>query len=214
MDFIVEGQLFGKNSVSLNLVLLFMFGLSACSLPLPERPDSEIIHTIEDMPSGEVVMLDPELQLDSCLYGTWVMYQQFLEELAQAMVPVPGLYVPDGDLEITFDQGGVWRYEGFFTIRMGLGADQYLEALSQFITGGLYGTNNEDVIVFDLTAAESEALLWTGYKNGEAFTVPGEGPSFSLVPPGTAPYRCSELSLEIDTTNPAGDTVTMLFVKE
>jgi hypothetical protein len=181
--------------------------LAACNFPPPQLPEAEVENNIE---GEDAPTLRPDADRDSCLDGTWVMPTDSLDLLMSTMVPAPGLRITTGSLNMSFVEG-TFSYSGDFVIQIDLGPGQYMEADSRFSTGGAYATEGNVTLIFDITASESEALNWTAYSNGQVVTEPGIGPTFTLNPPGEAPYRCTSNTLEIDTREPSGGTVTMFF---
>jgi hypothetical protein len=139
------------------------------------------------------------------------MFTSDLDLLVSTLVPVPGIRVPEGVLNMFFDADGGFTYTGNLIIHMDMNPAEgsYLEGEGGFRTTGSYTTEG-DRILFDYTESQSEVFVWRGYKDGQSASVPGTGPTFSLNPPGAAPYRCTGSTLEIDTVGPAG-TVTMFF---
>jgi hypothetical protein len=147
------------------------------------------------------------------------MYTAELDLLLATLVPAPNLRVVGGSLFMSFGDG-VYDYSGEFTMQMefDISQGQYMQAEALFSTGGAYATENRSVrdspiftfLVLDLSGSETNVLVWRFYKDGVVQAVPGTGPSFNLLPPAEAPYRCTETRLEIDTQGYTGP-VTMFF---
>jgi len=150
----------------------------------------------------------------SCLSGTFVMETSFLDLLVATLVPGPDIHVPAGQLTMSFDpSNGTYIYDGDFTIKVFItpGGESYMEALGGFQTNGAFSVEG-DMIAFDLSNSEEQVLQWHAVANGQDVTVPGGGPSFSLLPPANAPFRCTAEGLEIDTMG-SGGVVTMFFTR-
>lgn len=195
-----------KTVISLSILSTSIL-LTACNFPRPQLPEPEIVNLME---GEEAPTLRPDADRDSCLDGNWIMPTASLDLLMATMIPAPGLRITNGSLSMSFVDG-TFRYNGDFVIQIDLGPGQYMEADSTFTTGGAYATEGNVTLILDLTVSESQALNWTAYSNGQVVTEPGVGPMVTILPPGEAPYRCTTSTLEIDTREPSGGTVTMFF---
>jgi hypothetical protein len=149
---------------------------------------------------------------DSCLLGNWTMPTADLQAMIAALIPIPNLSVPSGELNISFDGASYDYSSGGFVLRVDLGPGKYMEANATFRNTGTYATDG-GMILFESAGSESEISAWTGYDNGESMTVPGAGPEVSFAFSGANPYRCSADRLEIDTPQPTGDGQTMNFLR-
>jgi hypothetical protein len=150
------------------------------------------------------------MESDVCLQGTWVMPTVDLDLMISTLLPMPGVRVPAGELLMIFD-GSDYSYLSYgYILHMDLGADSYMESTASFTNTGSFSTGN-GVVVFSSIVSESEVSAWTGYKNGETYTVPGSSPQVSTYPLGENPYRCTNDRLEIDTYHPTIDTLTLFF---
>jgi hypothetical protein len=202
--------MFSGKSIFLFVLCSMVLILAACSLPLGPTPEPVIVTLLE--PDTVVPTLRPDAERDACLDGNWNMDAGFLDLLLANLVPLPNIGVPEGSLGMYFSDGS-FIYDGHFIVRVNLGPDQYIQADSVFSTRGLYATEGGSTLVLDITASEIQPLEWKAYSNGREESYPGGGPSVVINPPGSAPYRCTQTDLEIDTLSPAGDTVTMFFVR-
>jgi hypothetical protein len=133
-----------------------------------------------------------------------------LDLMISTLLPIPGVRVPAGELLMVFN-GSDYSYLSYgYILHMDLGADSYMESTASFTNTGSFSTGN-GVIVFTSIVSESDVSSWTGYKDGETYTVPGSGPQVSTYPLGENPYRCTDDRLEIDTYHPTIDTMTLFF---
>jgi hypothetical protein len=197
----------GKRNFLFVLCGMVLF-VAACSLPLSPTPDPVVVTLLE--PDTVAPTLSPAAERDACLDGNWNMGTASLDLLLATLVPIPNIRVPEGNLGMNFN-GDSFIYDGNFIVRVDLGPDQYIQADSVFSTRGQYATEGGSTLVLDISASEIQPLEWLAYSNGREASYPGEGPSVVINPPGSAPYRCTQTSLEIDTLSPAGNTVTMFF---
>jgi hypothetical protein len=191
------------------LIPLFFTGtiiLSACAMgSTPSLPSpSELPPTAEStMPAAG----------DTCLLGTWVMPTADLDLMIATLLPIPGVRVPAGELLMIFD-GSSYRYLSYgFILHMDLGTDTYMESTASFENSGSFSAG-DGRIVFSAITSESEISTWTGYKNGETYTVPGAAPEVGFYLGGQNPYRCTADRLEIDTYHPTLDTLTLFFIRQ
>jgi hypothetical protein len=190
--------------------------VTACSLPGGEP---EVISPVD---IGDAPTLDPDAERDPCLEGVWTMPTADLDLFVASLVPVPNIRVAGGSLTLTFADG-VYDYSGLMTLQVELDMteNQYLQADGIFSSGGAYATEKRsdrggpvfDFLILDLTASQSEVMVWRAYKNGEVQTAPGTGPNFVIMPPGAANYHCSDSTLEIETQGAAG-TIVMFFQRD
>lgn len=191
------------------LIALFCAGtllLSACSMGSSPSPPSPT----QPPPTAEVTIL---LDSDLCLQGNWVMPTADLDLMIATLLPIPGVRVPGGELLMLFD-GSSYRYLSYgFILHMDLGTNTYMESTASFENSGSFSTR-DGLIVFRSIVSESEVTSWTGYKNGESYTVPGTGPEVALSIGGENPYRCTADYLEIDTFHPVIETMTLLFTRQ
>ncbi len=169
----------------------------------PAEPDEDII-----MPTA----FPEDAPRDACLEGFWTMETADLDLLVSIMVQMENFRVPQGFLTMDFYPDGHLRYTGDMTLQIDFTENWYLQGIGGFRSLGTYASE-EDLILFNIEAVETEVFEWLAYKDGRSAEQPGGGPEFSLTLPGAAPYRCTAKSLEIDTVNTAGDTVTMFFVR-
>jgi len=188
-----------------------LLSLVSCNLPTREA-DPPVVEEIASDDESRVEVptsLPPAARADSCLINEWWMDTGTLDLLVATLVPMPGIRVPSGDATFTFTSGGNYYYAGSLVIRIDMTADQYMEGEGTFNTEGTYTTDG-GIITFSESEGQNNIMEWRAYAHGQSAEVPGGGPSFSLIPAGAAPYRCSDDILEIDTQGPAG-TVTMFF---
>jgi hypothetical protein len=192
------------------IIALFSTGiliLSACGLtstPSPPPSPSQPPPTVES-----TIPLDSDL----CLQGDWVMPTADLDLMIAVILPIPGVRVPGGELLMMFD-GPSYRYLSYgFIIHMDLGTDTYMESTASFENTGSFSTR-DGLIVFSSIVSESEISSWTGYKNGETYTVPGTSPEVAFSIGGENPYRCSADRLEIETYHPTLETMTLFFTRQ
>jgi hypothetical protein len=187
--------------------------LAACSSSQPGEP--EILSLVE---THDVPTIDPDAERDSCLDGNWIMPTADLDLFVASMVPLPNMRVVGGALYISFVDGQ-YEYSGEFTLQIELDMSEgkYMQSDAIFSSGGAYSTETTSTargplswLTLDLTVSEVNALVWRAYKGGVMESMPGIGPTFTIVPPGNAPYRCSDSLLQIDTHG-ATQEVTMLF---
>jgi len=194
-------------------LLAAAFLLAACTLPTREP---EVLSPVD---VGDAPTLEPDAERDPCLDGTWTMHTAELDLFVASMVPIPNMRVVGGSLSMSFADG-MYEYSGLMTlqIELDMSEGQYLQGDGIFSSGGAYATEARterdfpvfDFLILDLTVSESEVMVWRAYKNGEEETAAGIGPNFTIVPPGEAPYRCTESRLEIDSQGASGP-VTMFF---
>lgn len=190
--------------------------LTACSLPSRQPDEPEIVSLVG---SAEAPTLDPDADHDPCLDGDWIMPTAELDLLVASLVPIPNIRVMGGSLSMSFVDG-VYAYSGEFTLQIELDMTQgqYMQTDAVFSSGGPYATELQSdrdspvltFLVLDLTVSESNELVWRVYKEGEVQTQPGTGPSFIILPPGNAPYFCTDTQLEISTEGYTGP-ITMFF---
>ena len=190
------------------LIALFCTGsmfLSACGTRATPSPPS---------PTQPPPTVESAISTDSdrCLQGNWVMPTGDLDLMIATLLPIPGVRVPGGELLMIFD-GSTYRYLSYgFILHMDLGTDSYMESTASFENSGSFSTR-DGLIVFSSIASESEVTSWTGYKDGETYTVPGTGPEVAFYLGGESPYRCSADRLEIDTIHPTIETLTLFFTR-
>jgi len=200
------------------VVSLLLTVLVSCNMPsqLPvDVPDEPPRETAPLEPSEDILMptaFPEDDERDSCLEGGWTMYTAELDLLVATLVPMPNIRVPDGLLNMFFDPDGGFTYIGNLTIQIEFSENSYMQGEGGFRDLGTYATEG-DTILFNIESEETEVFEWRAYKDGQSVVQPGGGPEFNLTPPGVAPYRCTAESLEIDTVNPAGDTITMFYFK-
>jgi hypothetical protein len=215
---IKEVQMF-KIKNGLYYILTALVGstlLTACSLPNRQPDEPEIISLVG---SAEAPTLDPNADRDPCLNGYWSMDTADLDLLMASLVPIPNIRVVAGSLNFSFVEG-IYDYSGYFTLQMDLDLTkgQYMQTDATIGSGGAYATEIRSdgggpvltFLMLDLTVAESNELVWRVYKGGEVQSVPGSGPSFSILPPGNAPYICTDTQLQISTQG-AGGPISMFF---
>jgi len=197
-----------SHSPLLAVSLLGILILAACSAggtPIPPSPLSPVLPSSTSepqLPSGS----------DRCLQGEWVMPTADLDLMIATILPMPGVRVPGGELRMAFD-GSSYRYLSYgFILHMDLGTDTYMESTASFENSGSFSTG-DGRIYFSSIASESEVGSWTGYKDGETYTVPGTAPQMSFYLGGENPYRCTADRLEIDTHHPVIETLTLFFFR-
>ncbi len=187
--------------------------LAACSSSQPGEP--EILSLVE---THEVPTIDPDADRDACLDGDWIMPTADLDLFVASMVPMPNIRVVGGALYMSFVDGE-YEYSGEFTLQVELDMSEgkYLQSDAIFSSGGAYSTETNSTnrgpvsfLTLDLTVSEQNILVWRAYKGGVSSVAPGTGPTFTILPPGNAPYRCSATLLQIDTHG-ATQEVTMYF---
>jgi len=199
----------GKKLVGSLIVLFLMVFLVSCNLPVggagPEsgESDSSEPEIVSLLGSAEAPTLDPHSDRDPCLDGNWVMPKVELDLFVVAIFPIPGLRVTRGQLTMSFADHA-FTYAGDYDLHMDVKEDEYAEATSIFTSGGLYATEANSTIIFDLAGEEAQVLSWTAYSNGQSFVLPGGGPQISILPPDRAPYRCTATNLEIDVNTHIG----------
>jgi hypothetical protein len=180
--------------------------LAACNLP------GNGVEPVEPIQSPPPTSPPEDGGSDACLLQfPWFMSTGNLDLLVGTLIPVPNVTVSQGNLAILFRPSGTFSYQGSPHIRIDLGEGQYIEGHGNFTNEGTY-TTSDGIITFSEQASESTILRWQAYANGQVIEMSGqEAPSFSILPSGPAPYRCSPGALEIDTRSPGGSTVTMFF---
>jgi hypothetical protein len=185
---------------------LIVILLAACNLPgLGVEPR-------EAIPSTEPTSPPEDEGTDSCLHRDWFMDRGDMDLLIGTLIPVPNIRLTDGAMALVLRPEGTFDYSGSMVLRADLKSDgsEYIEGSGVFSNQGGY-TADESIITFDASASQSGILRWHAYANGQSIDMPGEEPTFSLLPAGAAPYRCTPGRLEIDTRSPSGGTVTMFF---
>ena len=202
-----------RDLCKVSFIVLVAAMLTACTLPNREP----VILSPVDI--GGAPTLDPEAERDPCLEGEWIMNTPELDLLVATLVPVPNMRVVGGYLSMSFADG-VYTYFGEMTLQVELDMSegQYLQGDGQVRSGGEYATEARterdfpvfDFLILDLTTSESDVFEWRAYKDGEVQTAPGIGPTVTIMPPGQAPYVCTDSSLVIDTQGAAGP-VSMFF---
>lgn len=156
----------------------------------------------------------PSSSDDACLDGQWWSYTHDIDILLATLAPVPNMHVSNGDLVLWFNPDGQYEYQGRVVLRLDMdpSEDQYMETTGFFTTSGPYSTDGEATLNLDLSNSRTEILEVQACKNGTCIAASGGMPSVSIMPPGSAPYRCTADRLEIDTQGPFG-TATMFFYR-
>jgi len=198
-------MLYHTRSPLISVFFMSSLLLSACSVGSASSPPAPSLPP----PTAESAAF---LDSDQCLQGTWVMPTADLDLMIATILPIPGVRVPGGELLMIFD-GSSYSYLSYgFILHMDLGTDKYMESTASFENSGSFSTG-DGVIVFSSIVSESEVTTWTGYKDGESYTVPGTGPQVAFYLGGENPYRCTDEGLEIDTYHPTIETMTLFFIR-
>lgn len=190
-------------------IIPLVAALAACNLPSSE-PAAEPTEAPTVVPSPPP---NPEGDRDSCLDGEWWSYTHDIDILLATLAPVPNMHVSDGDLVMWFNDDG-YEYQGRVVLHLDMNPSegQYMETTGFFTTSGPYSTEGDATLNLDLSNSRTEILEVKACKNGECVAASGGMPSVSIMPPGSAPYRCTADRLEIDTQGPFG-TATMFFYR-
>jgi hypothetical protein len=201
---------------NLLVALSVILSLTACNLPSRQPAEPEVTSLLG---SAEAPTLNPDADRDPCLDGDWIMPTADLDLFVASLVPIPNIRVVGGSLQLSFADGA-YNYSGEFTLQIDLDTsqEQYMQTDALFSSGGAYATEIRSerdfpvftFLIFDLTVSDSNELVWRAYKEGDLQTMPGSGPSFTILPPGEAPYKCTDTQLEIGTQGPGGP-LTMFF---
>lgn len=198
-----------RRTLSLTTLVFAVVLLAACNRPsdATEAPPDEGPAPTEPAPTPR-----PDADRDACLDGEWWSYTHDIDILLATLAPVPNMHVSDGNLVMWFNDDGTYEYQGRVVLHLDMREGQYMETTGFFTTSGPYSTQDDSTLVLDLSNSRTEILEALAFKDGESQTVSGGMPTVSIMPPGSAPYRCTPAMLEIDTTGPFGPA-TMFFYR-
>jgi len=210
----------GRQVTRIAILALLAFA-AACNRPSAptaveplEDPDVE-----EPAPTSR-----PSNDHDACLVGEWWSYTHDIDILLATLAPVPNMHVADGNLVLWFTDGveeladrvdgPEYEYQGRVVLRLDMdpSESQYIETAGFFTNSGAYSTEGDSILNLDVSNSQREILSMQACKNGECQDATGLMPTVDVLPPGSAPYRCTASTLEIDTQGPYG-TATMFFYR-
>lgn len=172
---------------TLPAVFLFLLTLSACSLP------------------GRAI------SGANCLQGEWVMYNEDLNGMMIALIPVPGMYIPVGEFHMTFEGSNFVYYSEGYTLRLE-NPSGYQEADANFETEGTFSAENGVLVLSDMITIR-DVTTWRAVIDGETAEVPG-GTLLAAPDPGMGPYTCSDSTLTIHSVSGSGTNYDMIFTRQ
>lgn len=183
--------------------------LTACNMPTTPTDPAPT-----DVPTAPPELPAADASHDPCLDGQWWSYTHDVDILLATLAPVPNMHVSEGNLVMWFNPDGQYEYQGGVVLRLDMdpSENQYMETDGFFTTSGPYSTQGDSTLNLDLSNSRTEIRRTTACKNGECIDGAAPMPTVSIMPPGSAPYRCTAERLEIDTQGPFG-TATMFFYR-